>query len=204
MTINRKIVQLSLLTIGISLIILTYFFYPKIKTSKLYENTIQEEMSKNNLETDVKNKFENVSYKGENSGNPFTISAAKAEIRENANIIHMKRMIITISLTDRDWIIECEAGRYNKSNYDIFCSENVKATDDKTIVYSKNLDLLADESARIYNDVIILNEENSNLYADSVYYDFENRVYTVNMFSDNESVKIKLIKWVTSKKNLGS
>ena len=65
----------------------------------------------------------------------------------------------------------------------------------RTTLLPKDLDIfLADESARIYNDVIILNEENSNLYADSVYYDFENRVYTVNMFSDNESVKIKLIK----------
>ena len=103
-------------------------------------------------------------------------------------------LAFTISLTDEEWIIDCEVGKYNKSNYNIFCSQNVKATDDKTILYSKNLDLLADESARIYNDVIILNEENSNLYADSVYYDFEKQVYTVNMFSDNEHVKVKLIK----------
>ena len=76
--------------------------------------------------------------------------------------------------------------------------------DGKIIVYSQNLDLLADESARIYNNVVILNEKNSNLYADSVYYDFESQVYNVNMFSDNESVKIKLIKWTIQKsKSLG-
>ena len=106
----------------------------------------------------------------------------------------MKNMLITISLTDREWIVDCEVGKYDKSNYNIFCSQNVKATDGKTIVYSQNLDLLADESARIYNNVVIFDEEESNLYADSVYYDFKNKVYTVNMFSDNESVKIKLIK----------
>ena len=102
--------------------------------------------------------------------------------------------VITISLTDRKWIVECETGKYNKLNHNIFCSKNVKATDGKTIVYSQNLDLLADEYAKIYNNVVIFNEKDSNLHADNVYYDFESRVYNVNMFSDNESVKIKLIK----------
>ena len=106
----------------------------------------------------------------------------------------MEKMLITISLSDREWIVECDVGKYNKLNYNIFCSKDVKATDGKIIMHSQNLDLLADESARIYNNVVILNEKNSNLYADSVYYDFESRVYNVNMFSDNESVKIKLIK----------
>ena len=118
----------------------------------------------------------------------------KAEIREDSNIIFMKTMLITISLTDREWIVECETGKYNKLNHNIFCSKNVKATDGKTILYSQNLDLFTDKSARMYNNVVILNEKDSNLYADNVYYDFESRVYNVNMFSDNESVKIKLIK----------
>ena len=155
---------------------------------------LQKEMTENKLDANVKNQFENVTYKGENAGSPFTVDAVKAEIREDDNIIFMKTMLITISLTDREWIVECETGKYNKLNHNIFCSKNVKATDGKTIVYSQNLDLLTDESAKIYNDVIIFDEEESNLYADSVYYDFKNKVYTVNMFSDNESVKIKLIK----------
>ena len=185
---NRKIIQLSLVAIGLFLILVTYF-YPRLE-----EKTFQQKMTENKLETDVKNEFDNVTYKGENAGNPFILKAVKAEIREDDNIFFMEIMLITISLSDREWIVECEIGKYNKLNYNIFCSKDVKATDGKIIMYSQNLDLLADESARIYNNVVILNEKNSNLYADSVYYDFESRVYNVNMFSDNESVKIKLIK----------
>ena len=198
MTTNKRIVQLSLVAIGLFLILVIYF-YPRFE-----EKTFQKKMTENKLEADVKNEFDNVTYKGENSGNPFILNAAKAEIREDVNIIFMKKMLITISLIDREWIVECEIGKYNKLNYNIFCSKDVKATDGKIIMYSQNLDLLADESARIYNNVVILNEKNSNLYADSVYYDFESRVYYVNMFSDNESVKIKLIKWIIQKsKSLG-
>ena len=194
MTANRKIVQFFLITIGVFLIILTYFLYPKITTNKLYESTTQTETAKSKLEENVKNVFDDITYKGENSGNPFTVNAVKAEIREDTNIIHMKKMLITVFLSDREWVIECEIGKYNKLNYDIFCFQDVKASDGKTIVYAQNLDLLSDESAKIYNDVIIVNEEESSLYADSVYYDFTDRVYTVEMFSDNESVKVKLIK----------
>ena len=187
MTINKKIVQLSLVVIGLFLILITYF-YPKFE-----EKTFQKKITENKLEINVKNEFSDVTYKGENAENPFVLNAVKAEIREDSNIIFMKTMLITISLTDREWVVECETGKYNKFNHNIFCSKNVKATDGKTIVYSQNLDLFADESARIYNNVVIMNEKDSNLYADNVYYDFESRVYNVNMFTDNESVKIKLI-----------
>ena len=45
MTTNRKITQLSLITIGTFLILSTYFFYPIIKENKLFEeNVITDEM----------------------------------------------------------------------------------------------------------------------------------------------------------------
>ena len=188
MTTNKRIVQLSLVVIGLFLILTTYF------NPRFEEKTFQKKMTENKLETNIKNKFSDVTYKGESAGNPYVLNAVEAEIREDENIIFMKTMLITISLTDREWVVECEAGKYNKFNHNIFCSKNVKATDGKTISYSQNLDLFTDKSARMYNNVVILNEKDSNLYADNVYYDFESRVYNVNMFSDNESVKIKLIK----------
>ena len=195
MTVNRKTVQLSLISIGLFLILATYFLYPKIIEKKFLKGeAIIEEMLEGKLKTNVKNEFSNVTYNGINRGNSFTINAVTAEIREDEDIVYMQKMLVTISLSDREWIIECKVGRYNKKNYNIFCSEDVKANDGKTIIYSKNLDLLTDKSATIYNDVVLLNEEESNLYADVVYYDFEKQVYTVNMYSDNESVKVKLVK----------
>ena len=43
MTTNKKIVQLSLISIGLFLILATYFFYPKIiKINFLKEETVKE------------------------------------------------------------------------------------------------------------------------------------------------------------------
>ena len=192
MTANRKIVQLSLITIGTFLILSTYFFYPTIKENKFFEeDAVKDETVK--TDDGVSNIFENVTYEGDNTGNPFTVYADRAEIKENANIIHMKKMIIKIFLRDSKWVIECAIGIYNKSNYNIFCSQDVKATDGKIIIYSQNLDLLNEESVTIYNNVLIIDENKSSLYADRVNYDFENKLYQINMFNKDESVKVKLI-----------
>ena len=192
MTANRKIVQLSLITIGTFLILSTYFFYPTIKENKFFkEDAVKDETVK--TDDGVSNIFENVTYEGDNAGNPFTVYADRAEIKENANIIHMKKMIIKIFLRDSKWVIECAIGIYNKSNYNIFCSQDVKATDGKIIIYSQNLDLLNEESVTIYNNVLIIDENKSSLYADRVNYDFENKLYQINMFNKDESVKVKLI-----------
>ena len=193
MTANRKIAQLSLITIGTFLILSTYFFYPTIKENKFFEeDAVKDETVK--TDDGVSNIFENVTYEGDNAGNPFTVYADRAEIKENANIIHMKKMIIKIFLRDSKWVIECAIGIYNKSNYNIFCSQDVKATDGKIIIYSQNLDLLNEESVTIYNNVLIIDENKSSLYADRVNYDFENKLYQINMFNKDESVKVKLIK----------
>ena len=190
---NRKIVQLSLITIGTFLVISTYFFYPKMEKNVVEGTIKQDEMTK--TDDTVDNIFENVTYEGENSGNPFTVHANRAEIKEDANIVHMKNMLITISLKYSKCVIECAVGTYNKLDYNIFCSQDVKATDDKIIVYSQNLDLLNDESIKIYNKVLIIDENESRLYADIVNYDFENKLYHINMFNKDKSVKIKLVEW---------
>ena len=95
MTTNRKIVQLSLITIGTFLILSTYFFYPKIKENKLFEeNVVTDEMVK--TDDNVQNVFENVTYEGENAENPFTVHADRAEIKEDANIVHMESMLLSL------------------------------------------------------------------------------------------------------------
>ena len=192
MTTNRKIVQLSLITIGTFLILSTYFFYPIIKENKLIEeNVVTDETVK--TDDSVSNTFENVTYEGENAGNPFTVHADRAEIKEDANIVHMESMLITIFSKDSKWNIECAVGTYNKLNYNIFCSKEVKATDNKVIILSQNLDLINDESVTIYNNVVIIDENKSSLYADKVSYDFENKLYHISMFDQDKNIKIKLI-----------
>ena len=195
MKINTKFIQLGLVSIGIVLVF-SFYFYPNMKANKLKEKTIQKEIAKNEIDTNIKNEFTNIIYKGENAGNIFTILADKAEIRKDVNLIYMRNMFITILFGDEEWIIECEVGRYDEVNHDIMCSKNMKASssDDKTTIYSQNLDFIADESAAIYNKVSIIDKEGFELQSDRIFYDFESKIYKVNMFNADENIKIKIIK----------
>jgi len=198
MTANKKIIQLSLVSIGLFLILATYFFYPKIIKNKfLEEETVEDVVTKTDI-TDSKerNTFENIGYKGLYDINkPFKVKSEKAYILiKNPDVVYMTNMSVTLDMNDgRIIIITSDKGRYNKVTYDCFFENNVKAIDGETTVLSENIDLLATEdSAAVYHNVILTNDKGS-LRADKVYYDFETKYYQVSMFSDKK-VKIKLIK----------
>ena len=194
---SRKIVQLSLISIGFFLILVTYFLYPKIIESKF----IKEETTKDKIvktEDDNINMFENVEYKGiYNIDKPIVVTAEKARVlTEKPEIIFMTNMRVTLHIDDEKIIIiTSDRGIYNKITYDCFFEENVEAADGETLILADNLDLLASEdSATVYNNVVLTNDRGS-LRADKVDYDFETKYYHVYMF-DNKKVKIKLIKWM--------
>ena len=205
MTANKKIVQLSLISIGLFLILTTYFLYPKF----LKEKAAKEGMIKTDNIIDSKdgkrNLFENVEHKGfYDVDKPFTVKSEKAYILiKESDVVYMTNMHVTLEIDDgRIIIITSDNGSYNKASYDCFFENNVKAVDGETTVFADNLDLLATEdTATVYNNVFVINE-NDSLRADKVYYDFETKYYQISMFNDKK-VKIKLIKWATLK-NLGS
>ena len=203
MTANKRIVQLSLISIGLFLILATYFFYPKIIKNKLLEEeTVEDVVTKTDM-TDSKerNTFEDVEYKGSYDINkPFKVKSENAYILlKNSDVVYMTKMHVTLDMDDgRVIIITSDKGIYNKVSYDCFFENNVKAIDGETTVLAENLDLLATEdSATVYNNVFLTNDDGS-LRADKVYYDFETKYYQISMFNDGK-VKIKLIKWTTLK-----
>ena len=201
MTKEKKIIQFTLLSIGLLLILATYILYPSIKEKRasfdekeLSENEIFEEGSKT-IKDEETNTFTNVEYKGfYNLTNPFSIKSDKARIlKEDPDIIYMTNMKAIILMKDgKTVIITSDKGRYNKLTYDSFFEENVKATDNETIILSENLDLIASKDiAIIYNDVTITNDEKGSLKADKIDYNFITEFYKVSMFK-NKNVKIKI------------
>ena len=198
MTANKRIVQLSLISFGLFLILATYFFFPKIIENKFFEEETDKDRVAKTAMTDSEkhNTFENVEYKGLYDINkPFKVKSEKAYILiKEPDVIYMTNMHVTLDMDDgRVIIITSDKGTYDKVTYDCFFENNVKAIDGKTTVLAENLDLLATEdSATVYNNVFLTNDKGS-LRADKVYYDFETKYYHVSMFND-EKVKIKLIK----------
>ena len=188
-------VQFTLISIGLLLFILTYFYYPIIKKDKLLKDQSVNKDFQKVEDIDQSTSFKNLEYKGLYDLNkPFIVKSEEAYIRsQEPDIVYMKNMYVILYLSDSR-IVEITSlkGRYNKKNYNCFFEQDVVATDGDTIITAKNLDLLATKNImKAYNDVNLDNATGS-LQADKIDYNFETKYFKVSMFSD-KAIKMKVI-----------
>ena len=194
---QQKRIQIILVTIGLLLIAITYFYYPYLKKVDLIKDLPSQKDSKNVTDGDQQStSFENVEYKGlYDLDKEFTVKSESAHIlNTEPDIVYMERMHVVLYLNDGRIVnITSDEGRYNKITYDCFFEKNVIANDGETQILAKNLDLLATDSVvKIYNDVDLYYPTGS-LQADMVDYDFETKYFKVSMF-DDKAIKMKIIK----------
>ena len=188
--------QLVLISVGIVLILLTYFYYPYInKGEPLKDQSAQKDLG-NIVDKDKLNTFESVEYEGlYDFDKPFLVKSEDAYILDkNPDVVYMTNMEVILHLKDERIVnITSNKGRYNKASQDCFFEDSVKATDGETIILAENLDLLATESfVKIYNQVK-LNNSSGSLRADKVDYDFQTKYFKVSMF-DDKVIKMKVVR----------
>ena len=193
---KQQKIQIALISIGLLLIISTYFYYPLVKKAELAKDQLQQKELKKNTTNDKKTFFENVEYKGLYDLNkPFIIKSEEAYIlNEEPDIVYMNAMHVMLFLNDGRIVnINSNKGSYNKRTYDCFFEDEVKATDGETNIFADNLDLLATKnSVNIYNNVR-LNDPTASLQADKIDYDFETKHFKVSMYNE-DAVSMKVIK----------
>ena len=196
MSSNNKIIQFSLISIGLLLILATYFLYPKINKSMLEEEEIVKDETIIIDNEDGSDVFQNVEYKGlYNIDNPFTIKSDKANITiEEPDIVYMTNMSVSLYLNDgRTVTITSDKGKYNKKTYDCYFKNNVRATDGESLILSEKMDLLSNENAvSVYNNVVLTSDQGS-LHADKIDYNLLTKKFHISMFG-GKKVKIKLIR----------
>ena len=189
-------VQLTLVSIGLLLFVLTYLFYPNINKNKiLKDQSIGKDFEKT-VDTEKVTSFDSLEYKGLYDFNkPFKVKSKKAYIlNKEPDIVHMDNMHVIMYLTDGRIVnITSDKGRYNKATHDCFFEQNVKATDGSTKIFAENLDLLATENfLEIYNNVSLDNTA-GYVEADKINYNFETKHFKILMF-DDKSIKMKIFR----------
>ena len=192
---KQQIAQLTFISIGLLLFVLTYLYYPNKNKSKLTEEKSITKYFEKPAHEDQMTAFEHVEYKGlYDFDKPFKVKSKEAYVlNEEPDIVYMKNMHVILYLSDNRVVeITSLRGRYNKENYNCFFEQDVLATDGEIIITAKNLDLLATENImKIYNDVN-LDNATSFLQADKIDYNFETKYFKVSMF-DDKAIKMKVI-----------
>ena len=193
---KQKKTQIILTSIGLILLLITYFYYPYMQKVKFTDNQVVQKDGSNTLDIDQGTSFENVKYEGlYQINNTFSVMSEKAHIlNKEPDVVYMTNMHVILYLDNGRIVnILSNKGRYNKVTYDCFFEDDVRATDEETKIFSDNLDLIATgDSVKIYNNVIV-NYPEASLRADKIDYDFATKYFKVSMFGD-KAVKIKVLK----------
>ena len=186
---KKQRMQFGLVSIGLFLIIATYFYFPSIKKDKILKD--QSANKEPQKVEDIKEStfFENLEYKGlYDLDKPFSVKSTEAYIlNEEPDIVYMDNMYVILYLNENR-IVEITSlkGRYNKENYNCFFDQDVLATDGDTVITANNLDLIATKNImKIYNNVNFDNIT-SSLQADKIDYNFKTKYFKVSMFDDKE------------------
>ena len=201
MRVNTKVTQITLIFIGLILLLATYILYPKIIKKKSIDQLSKMDLEisetitdKDGVVSETQNIFHNVEYQGlYGIDSSFVVKSEEAFVSEDSpDLVHMNNLLVILYLKDNRKVqITSLKGKYNKRTHDIFCEQDVKATDNETTIWSENLDLLSTEdSAKVYNSVILKNDKGS-LQADEINYNFNTKIYKISMF-DKEKIKLKL------------
>jgi LPS export ABC transporter protein LptC len=189
---KNKIIQFSLVTVGIILFFFTYYSSDKDKIVDIDKNILVGDVSQ--LTKEISNIIENVEYVGSNNkGTFFELNAAIAEIKyDKPNISHLQDVFLVIKLSNLRTIrIRSDKAVFNKISNDCEFFGNVEIIEQDDIITSDNLDLYMSKNLiTVYNHVQY-NGVKGFLIADKMDIDMLKNEANIFMFNKKNKVQVK-------------
>ena len=189
---KNKIIQFSLVIVGIILLFFTYYSSDKDKIVDIDKNILIGDASK--LTEEISNIIENVKYVGTNNrGTFFELNAAVAVIKhDEPNISLLQGVFVVIKLSDLRTIhIRSDKAVFNKISNDCEFFENVKIIEQDSIITSDNLDLYMSKNLITAYNNVKYNGRKGLLIADKVDIDILKNEANIFMFEKNDKVQVK-------------
>ena len=189
---KNKIIQFSLVIVGIILFFFTYYSSDKDKIVDIDKNILVGGVSQ--LTKEISNIIENVEYVGSNNkGTFFELNAAIAEIKyDKPNISHLQDVFVVIKLSNLRTIhIRSDKAVFNKISNDCEFFGNVEITEQDNIITSDNLDLYMSKNLITAYNNVKYNSIKGFLIADKVDMDILKNEANIFMFEKNDKVRVK-------------
>jgi len=191
---KNKIIQFSLVTLGIILFFFTYYSGNKDKIVSIDKNIATEDVDK--LTGEISNIIENVNYVGASGGAFFELNAAIAEIKyDQPNINLLQDVFVVIKMNERIIHIRSDKALYDKTTNDCEFWGNVEVTEQDNIITSDNLDLFMSKNLiTVYNNLNVKYNDIEGLgflFADKMDINILKNEANIFMFEKNDKVRIK-------------
>ena len=196
---SKSFIQLILFSIIIlsSFIVYQYFFKDN-KSVKIIDSQPNEIQSQNSQImqskiVDTDNIIEKLEYKSIDAyGNEYVIKSSKAESQvDDTNNVKLFKVSATIySPNKKPIMIKSDFALHNKLTFNTKFYDNVEILHDTIEVTSGNLDLLYKENRVDLYNIKSANYKQSILLADKITFDILTKNVSVNMYKDNQRIKI--------------
>ena len=189
---KNKIIQFSLVIVGITLLFFTYYTSDKGKIVDIDKNIVIGDIVQ--LTEETSNIVKNANYIGTNNrGIFFELNAAIAEVKyDEPDISQLQDVFVVIKLKDLRTIhIQSDKARFNKISNDCEFIGNVKITEQDNVITSDNLDLYMSRNLiTVYNHVQY-NGIKGFLIADKMDIDMLKNEANIFMFNKKNKVQVK-------------
>ena len=189
---KNKIIQLSLVIVGMILFFFTYYSRDKDKIVDLDKGILNEDNS--NLTKEISNIIESVNYVGtDNKGTFFELNAGLTEVfNDQPNINNMKVVDAVINMKNGNKIyIKSDRAIYNQSTNDAQFIGNVLITESENTITSENLDLYMSKNLMTAYNNVKYNGVKGFLIADKVDIDILENEANIFMFEKTGRVQVK-------------
>ncbi len=193
---NKKTaIQLTLVTIGVLLVFLIYFYSPIEKDE--HQKTSEEISNIKDRKKEDKNKniFEDLEYKGkDNNGNKFVIFSEYSDFQaDKPELINMRNIVCYFNFKDGTVLeIRSEIGTYNNVTLDMSFAENVNMFYENSSLFSDKADFSNANSLLVVEGNVKTQNPNGDLVADKLNFDFTDKKLKVSMYNeDRVNIKTK-------------
>tara|TARA_B110000444_G_scaffold258802_1_gene300725 strand:+ start:248 stop:868 length:621 start_codon:yes stop_codon:yes gene_type:complete len=197
--IKLRIVQFSLLFIGIIIAFLTYMDSDRSsRGNKILLQTKKESSTVNlggNSTNDI-NIFYNIEYSGlDLSGNRYILKSKEARTNiSNTEIINMEGVRAFFYFKDGTILnVTSKFGTYNNKTLDMIFKENIKGKYGDSNLTAENAEYSNSKGLLTITDNVKINDNRGNLVADKLLFDLKNQTLNIaSLNKDKINAKIRL------------
>ena len=189
---KNKIIQFSLVTVGIILFFFTYYSGNKDKIADIDKKTSIGEVDE--LTEETSSIIKNANYIGtDNRGIFFELNAAIAQVKfDEPNISLLQDVFAVIKMGNMRTIhIRSDKAIFDKISNDCEFFGHVKITEQDNVITSDNLDLYMSKNLITAYNNVKYNGMEGFLIADKMDIDILKNEANIFMFEKNDKVKVK-------------
>ena len=191
-----KIIQVSLLLVGILIIFFTYIKKENTSENNIISTEAQKKIKKQLESQSERDIFYNIEYSGlDLAGNRYILKANEATTNElNQDMINMKSVTSIFYFKDGTVLnVSSNTGIYNNKTLDMFFSEKVEASYIESKLFADKAEYSNSKSFLTITNNVIIEDSRGTMIADKLYFDIEKQTLKIAAFKDNKiNANIKL------------